>query len=498
MPPLILTLEIGTSSVRASVYDAKGRSVPGLADPSPTRPRMTADGGFVLDADELVRQALTCLERVLTACGQSHRARLAGIALTTFWHSTVAVDARGKAASPLLMWPDTRSESDAQRLGRQLDARALHRRTGAPLHSSFLPAKFLWLRRTLPATFHKARAWMSIGEYLCLRWFGRPSCSHSMASATGLFNLALQDWDEEILDHLRLRRDQFTPIQDASRPVERERDRLPASLRALRGLPWYPALGDGACSNVGCGCLSPDRLALMIGTSGALRMVTDPAQLCTPAISTGLFCYLIDTRRTVVGGSLSNAGNLRAWMLAALRLPPGRESDRRAAALPPAGHGLVILPFLHGERAPFWRGDLRAVVAGLRAATRPEEIYRAALESVAFGFARIHDLLQPMAARNHLVVATGGGVTESRLLPRILADVLGMPVRLCLEKQASSRGAALMALESLGVLDNLGRVPARTGALFTPDASARRSYRAAQTRQDMLLRKLGISMTPTA
>ena len=90
-------------------------------------------------------------------------------------------------------------------------------------------------------------------------------------------------------------------------------------------MPWFPALGDGACDNIGSGCLTPDRFALMVGTSGAMRAVCEHGSMRIPP---GLFCYRVDRRRFVLGGALSNGGEVYHWMKRTLSLPDGARSTQ--------------------------------------------------------------------------------------------------------------------------------------------------------------------------
>ena len=130
-----------------------------------------------------------------------------------------------------------------------------------------------------------------------------------MASATGLFDQNAQHWDEEIIEALPIEQAQLSTISDE--PLQGLNDEWAERWPALRDVPWYPAAGDGACSNVGSGCTRNDRLTLMVGTSGAMRVLwrAESAQ-----IPDGPWCYRADDKRFVMGGALSDGGNLVAWL----------------------------------------------------------------------------------------------------------------------------------------------------------------------------------------
>jgi gluconokinase len=281
--------------------------------------------------------------------------------------------------------------------------------------------------------------------------------------------------------------DQLSPIgEGASKGLQapyRER------LGPLADVPWFPASGDGACSSVGCGATTPDRIALMIGTSGALRGAVpsnDP-----PPVPDGLWRYQIGPRRFLLGGALSNGGSVWGWIKRTLALPKEADSELETALmkLPADGHGLTVLPFFSGERAPLWRDDLRATIHGMTAATTPLEIASACMESVALRFAVLREALRP-AAPSGQIVGSGAGLISSPAWAQMIADALGEPLLLSSEEQASARGAALLAWERLGLgtIEQAPTVP--TTATLMPDPARTRIYAAARDRQEDLLRRL--------
>jgi gluconokinase len=248
---------------------------------------------------------------------------------------------------------------------------------------------------------------------------------------------------------------------------------------------WFPALGDGACNNLGSGCVSPDRAALMVGTTGAMRLVSDAPHA---EVSPGLWCYRVDRRRFVTGGALSNGGDVYAWMRRNLSLP--KDAEARMEAAIPGTHGLTVLPFFSGERTPYWRADLRASITGLSASTESIDILRAALESIALRFREIYCLLAGRRGAPAEVIASGSALLHSPSWTQMMADALGRPVTICTETEASCRGAALWALERLGVIDSIGALPASTGAVFTPRPEYQAAYQELLAQQNQLYERL--------
>jgi gluconokinase len=328
---------------------------------------------------------------------------------------------------------------------------------------------------------------MSPGEYFYLRLFNRLGCGVSMASGTGMYHRAADTWDAEVLRALPIDIEQLSPIVPSHTPFAGLVPEFARRFPALAEIPWFPAAGDGACSNTGSGCVAPDRVALMVGTSGAMRVMREGEPPPPPA---GLWRYSWDHRRYLLGGALSNGGNLFAWLRATLRVPEGEDLEDALDQVEPDSHGLTVLPFLAGERCPGWRGDARAAIAGLRWSTGPAEILRAGLESVAYRFALIHELLEgaapPGARWEHRIIASGGALLASPAWTQMLADVLGLEVVASEEVEASGRGAALMALEGAGLIQDLTDCPVSLGRSFEPNPERHARYQAGRERQRRL------------
>jgi gluconokinase len=256
------------------------------------------------------------------------------------------------------------------------------------------------------------------------------------------------------------------------------------------------ALGDGACSNLGAGCATPEWFALMIGTSGAERAVWRPPEQFE--IPWGTWCYRVDEQRTVMGGAFNDGGSLFDWLRHSLHVPGLQRLEDLLEDMQPDAHGLTVLPFWAGERSTGWTDDARGAIEGLRLYTQPIEIVRACLEAVALRFGELDQLLQTAMPTAGQVVATGGALLHSPAWMQIMADVLGRPVLASTELEASSRGASLLALETLGLLSTpLDQVQPVTRRCFEPIPEHTQRYRAAGERQrrlyDQLVRSSGAS-----
>ena len=474
---------MGTSSVRAMLFDARGRALPEAEAQIAYAQTTTGDGGVETDAEALLALTVRCLGQLLKATDKVTTGRIAGVGISCFWHSLVGVGEESKAVTPLFSWADTRSRAQAEALQTELDETAYHARTGCVLHTSYWPAKLRWLHETRGAEFGQVRHWMSFGEYVALRLFGETKCSLSMASGTGLFDPNAKAWDDATLKDLPIAAGQLNAIageKESQSGLTKEWGRM---LGPLQDLPWFPAWGDGACSNVGCGATEATRIAINLGTSGAMRVAVRADHVEIPA---GLFCYRVDGARILVGGAFANGGNVFAWAQKTLQLGDPKAAARAVAALAPDGHGLTVLPFWAGERSPGWHVGARATVSGMNLHTTSADILRASQEAVAYTFAAVRDLLVAQYPSASEIVASGGALTHDPSWTQIMADTFGVPVTTSRVFEASSRGAALLALDGLGLINDLGDVPAYLGKTYAPDAARHEIYVKARARQEAL------------
>jgi gluconokinase len=442
-------------------------------------PSITADGGVEIGADTLLDAVVTAVDGCVAAVGRRGE-QIQAVGASIFWHSLLALDAGGAPLSAVITWADTRSAAAAAELRRTLDEWAIHRRTGAPLHSAFFPAKLRWLQKAHPGVFSRARIWCGFAEYLAARLTGSLRASVSMASGTGLMDQDTAEWDPGLLAACEVDPATLPAIDDTpSLGLTRQ---FAARWPSLAHARWYPGRGDGACSNIGSDCVGPDRVALNLGTSAAMRVVTAPGGAGeTPW---GLWRYRVDRQRSLVGGATSEGGNVLAWSRRVLALPADDAAFAESlAAIAPNAHRLVALPFLSGERSVGWRGDARAVLSGLSLDTSAIDIVRALMEAVALRLSLVYERLAPLADPAHTVVASGGAFRHAPGWPQIIADALGVPIALAREPEASARGAALLALASEGA-PAAAALP--LGKTFSPRADHREIYLAARARQQRL------------
>jgi gluconokinase len=401
------------------------------------------------------------------------------VGASALWHSVVGVGADGRAATPAYPWNDNRPAAAARALQGELDEAAVHARTGTVLHPSYAPAKLRWLRETTPERFARVRHWMTLPEYVQLRLCGERVASVSMASGTGLFDQHRCAWDAELVAAAGVAPEQLSAVVDALDPLPPLRAPYAARWPGLARAAWLPAVGDGASANVGSGCTTADRVAVSLGTSGAVRVLWPADDFAIPP---GLWAYRLSRAHVAMGGAVSNGGNVYAWLARTLQLPAPAELEAALAARVPDAHGLTVLPFLAGERSPRWPEAATGTLAGLTLDTTPLDVAQAALEAVAYRLVLLRRMVAEALPAARTVVASGAALSRSPVWAQTLTDALGEPVLLAADEEASARGAAILALRAAGLIPTLDALPAAVAHRLEPDRARHERHQRAMAR----------------
>ena len=485
--PIVLALDIGTSSTRALLFDHRGRSVPNSECQIPVEMITTADGGAELDTETLFDLVCQTIDSTAKRATQP----IAAVGMSCFWHSLLGLDGDGNPVTPVYLWADTRARQEVQAIRKEIDPAQLWHNTGCFVHSSYWPGKLRWLKSFDPDQFGRVREWVAFGDFVLRRLVGYRGTSVSMASATAMMNQKTCQWDDLAIKAAAVDPQTLPEINPSTEPLGTVGADLAKRWPNLAQAQWIAAHGDGACANVGSGGTGPHRIALTVGTSGALRMV-EPIKRITEATD-NLWTYRVDCERAVLGAAISNGGKVIEWLAERTGGEIGDADWQAAAEMEIDEHGLTLLPFLAGERAPIWNDWATGAIAGLRLATTSAEIIRAGMEAVTWRLTLLYRTLASHAEEPHKVVANGGAILRSPAWMQLMADAFQHPIiAMPAEEEASARGAALLALEATGLIDSLDDAadPAADGHVVQPNPANADACQRAIDRQQVLFEAL--------
>ncbi|MFC3504640.1 gluconokinase [Micromonospora krabiensis] len=472
--PVVVAVDIGTTSVKVVAYDTRGRQLAGhstgyrLDEPQPGYAEQ--DPQNILDAViGSIRATVAALDRPV-----------AGLSFGSAMHSLIGLDGRGDPLTPSITWADSRASRQAERLRAVPSGLALHRRTGTPVHPMAPLPKLLWFAEQEPRLFETVARWVGIKDWVLLRLCGTLVTDYSLASASGLLDIHQLTWDNEALAIAGISESQLPRLVDTTAVLPRVTPQTAAATGLPARTPVVVGAGDGPLANLGLGAVRPGVMACSIGTSGAMRVMVE-----RPGVDPlgGVFCYALTERRWVVGGAINNGGIVLRWAGDALAPDLGAHAERELTALaaraPVGSGGLIMLPYLLNERAPHWSALPRGAYVGLTRGHRREHLVRAALEGVCQQLALV--LASVRAAGNEVrEIRASGGFARSGLWRQMLADVLGMPVSFPTGPEGSGFGAALLGMQALGLIPSIDVAAdlVRIEETVRPDAAAAATYAA--------------------
>ena len=470
MTQYILGVDIGTTSTKAVLFSTDGEMVDQhsmgypLLSPQPEIQEQ--------DPEEIYRAVVGSVQGLIDRYPQQAKS-LVGMSFSSAMHSLIAVDSKGKALTHSITWADRRSAAWVDNIRQQCDGHALYVRTGTPIHSMSPLVKLMWLRNEHAALFKKAAKFISIKEFVLYRWFEQYVVDYSIANATGLFNMETLDWDREAIALVGITPQQLPEIVPTTHILSGMSQDVANQMGLAHNLPVVVGASDGVLANLGVGAITPETIAITVGTSGAVRTMLNHPQTDKKE---RLFCYALTPDRWVTGGAINNGGIILRWVrdhladseVATARLLRTDAYDlltEIAATVPAGSAGLIFHPFLAGERAPIWNANARGSFFGLGLNHTKPHLIRAVLEGIVYNLHSVAVALETAVGPAKTIRATGG-FAKSPFWRQMLADVFDRTVIFPKNYQGSSFGAAVLGLYALGHVANLDSTPERVGPTY--------------------------------
>ncbi|KAI9907380.1 hypothetical protein PsorP6_004707 [Peronosclerospora sorghi] len=516
--PVVIVVDVGSSSIRASCFALVSEAQWILIDGSLHQQQVSSiDVHGEADCAMISAIVETILDRTIDFLRATNLTKkLLGVGFSTFAMNILGVDTNGQVVTPIYTvwlekitsfyrtnsWTRQATADCAKKLQQRLAAsgevETTHNRTGTVVHPAYAPATFLRLHEEEPQLLERVFKWQSISGYLIGKWttaakHGCLPISFSEASWTGLLDFRRSQWDLRLIELVGMDNSKMPPLADSSVPFVGLNATFSRRWPELKNVPFFMGVSDGAAANMGSKCIDASRIAVTIGTSAALRVVLDADVMETAKVPKGLWCYRIGKNSVLLGGALSDGGSVYKFFRESLHLSD-EDLTSQLEKLAPTKHGLTVLPFLSGERAPGWLENATCTISGINRWTTPIEILRAGMESIALRIGEIFSLLAFSADLNATIVVSGTALTSSRVWRQMIADCLGK--KLIFEASATettSRGLAVLIGTYLGLhsLKESGTFPETTQLEYAhPEAAAHAAYLAARHEQQSLYRKL--------
>lgn len=457
-----LGVDIGTTCTKAVLFGDKGQVISmhhvgyPLYSPSPNVAEQ--------DPDEILQAVKTSIYIAI----QQSKIDINDVKLVSFsaaMHSVIAIDQKGKPLTNCITWADTRATDWAEKIKKEMNGHEIYKRTGTPIHPMSPLCKITWLRHEKLEIFQQAFKFIGMKEYVFHDFFDRYIVDHSIASATGMFNLTHNDWDETALKVAGITKDQLSELVPTTYYLDGLKNEIAEEIGLPSHVPFVIGANDGVLSNLGVNAIDPGVVAVTIGTSGAIRTVTDHPVTDPKG---RIFCYVLTDKHWVVGGPVNNGGMTFRWVrdeLAAsevetarrLGIDPYDVLTKIASHVKPGSDGLLFHPYLAGERAPLWNANARGSFFGLGLHHKKEHMIRAVLEGVIFNLYTVFIALQEVIGIPNKIQATGG-FARSELWRQMMADIFDQEVSVPESFESSCLGAIVLGMYALGEIEDFSIV----------------------------------------
>ncbi len=448
--PLLLGLDIGTTNIKAVVYDsASGQIVSHAAQPTPTthpRPDWTE-----FDAEAVWHVTCACIGQAVASLPAPQR--IEAVAVASMGEAGVPLDAKGHPLYPIIAWHDPRSEQQAQWLRSALGAEAIHRITGQQLKPTFGIAKILWLKDNVPSVFERMALWLSVEDYILWRLTGVAATDFTIAARTMLFDQQQTTWSADLLALCGLAAERL-PRPVFSGTVVGMVTPQAAQETGLQQGVWVATGGhDHLCGALAAGAIVPGQVLDSSGTAQGIVLPVERFHGGGAALTAGFSCYRHVVRgRFVIMGGLTSAGGALHWLVSLMGGKDAHDSlFREAEQAGPGAHGVFCLPYLLAGGTPYGDGYPLGAFIGLTLAHTRGDLLRALIEGQAYALRQNLERMAQVApvADGHML-AIGGGNREPLLL-QTKADVCQRPVHVPAIPEAVAVGAALLAGVAVGV-----------------------------------------------
>lgn len=456
---LLLAVDIGTGSCRSAIFTPELKQVGSAAVEYPTN---YPQPDWAEQDPETIYQAIIKAIKESMANSQLKSGDITVLTFDCSVHTLLGLGKDKTPVTPVLTWEDSRARKMVDDWKRRGEWGELYSLTGCPLHPMYSPAKIAWWREHDPERFKKIAYYVTLKAFILYRFTGKLLEDQATLSGTGLLNIHRLDWEDEALKLAGITREQVGPAAPPTLIIEGLRAEAASSTGLSPSIKIVIGSSDAAMSSLGSGTVRPEQMTVMIGTSGAARrLITKP--VLDPQRRT--FCYYSGNNIWFAGGAINNGGVVLRWFRDNFGDRAALEAKERgvsvytvlsdyAARVNPGAGGLLFLPFLAGERAPYWNGDMRGICFGVSLHHDQAAFVRALMEGVSY---RMYSVVKPL---NEIVgqaeeIRVTGGFSRSAVWLQILADVFGRDLSVTYQPEGSVFGAAAFAFHTLGELKSL-------------------------------------------
>jgi len=427
---LILSHNLGTTGDKAVVYDEKGNVISSWL----SLYRVIYQEGNKVEQDPNDWWHAVCESTKKVMRGINEKS----IAVVSFSGQMMGCLSLDKAGDPIgnaIIWADMRSDKESKQLLSQIDEKLFFHITGHKISASYTLSKLLWIMHNRPEAFAKTSKVVQAKDYIVFKLTGEIVTDYSDASGTNLFNLTKRQWSRTLTSIIGINPKILPDAIPSTQIAGYVTIEASVATGLLPGTPVVIGAGDGVCASLGGGCTTEDDAYLYFGSSAWIGMVK-PSPYWEPKMRTFNWSF-IQPDQIAPCGTMQAAGASLDWLKDELAREEVTQAELQhsypqhliemlVTQSPPGANGLLFLPYLMGERSPYWNPQARGAFIGLKRSTLRSDMFRACYEGVAMNLKIIWEALKPINKATELVVI--GGQANSDINKQIIADAFDIPV----------------------------------------------------------------------
>lgn len=455
----LIGLDIGTTSVKAVVFDENGRRVSKAVEEYSLE---TPTQGIVeLDAEIYWRSSVKAVKKAVKSISPG---KIEALSVSSQGETLIPVNRDGEPLRKAIVWLDNRSKEEAEEIKSRFCEEEVYRVTGQPTIIPTWPAtKILWIKKNEPEIFRETFKFLMVEDYLLYKLTSRFVSEPSVSSSTILLDIRRDRWWGEMLSYLGIDEDKLPEILPSGRIVGKISEQASEDMGLERDVVIGTGAFDQAASALGAGNISEGVVSESTGAALAIvatvqGLVYDPGRRIPLHRHASRSLYFLMPWCQIAGMLLKWFRDEFAYVENTVGKLSGIDAyrflDMEAEKAPPGSEGLVILPHLSGAASPEFDPQARGVIFGLTLRHRRHHIIRAILESIGYMLRRNIELLEKLGIKVHEVRSIGGGA-RSRLWRQIKSDILQRPVLALLEEETACLGAAMLAGIASGIYRDL-------------------------------------------
>ncbi len=470
----LLSLDAGTTSLKAVLFDKQGRQVASHAEEY----ELLRPGPDIVELDpETYWQAAKTSIRAVLDASRITAGDIAAIGVTSQGETLTVVDRDGKPLRPSIVWLDNRSREESDALDREFSPDTVYRITGQPeMIPTWSATRILWLKRHEPEVFERAHRYLMVEDYLIYRLTGRYATDRALCPSTLYYDLTTGRWWPEMLKYLGVREEQLPELRDSGEVAGETHEAAARETGLRQGTVVTTAPIDQVAGAVGAGNLEPGVITETTGAALAICATLDEP-VYDPMRRIGLYAHAIRGQYVLLPW-IPTAGMVLRWFRD--ELGGGTDYDQlaeEAGAVAPGSEGLIVLPHLSGSGSPDPDPRVKGVFWGATLGHRRGHFVRAIMESIAYVLRSNLLLLEDLGMEIREVRSLGGAARNDLWL-QIKADVCRKDLLVMACDEAASLGVAMLASVAAGIHADLraakdAMVEVRKRVSFDPASAAR-------------------------